>query len=334
MKKSNLVLLIVVVVLTIAVVVIYFWDRGDTQAVYKDFAVEDTASVDKIFLADRNNSVLLEKINGVWMVNGKYNAREDFINVLLKTFHDIEVSAPVSKSKLDMVMKSLSVKGIKTQIYQNGDLTKTYYVGGVTPNNTGTYMIMEGSELPFVTHIPGFSGYLTVRYLPDVKEWRERIIFNYDYKDIAKVTVDYPQNSSSGFVISSYGNNEFQLTNIDGTPVEFDVDTLAIKTYLGSVKFLGFEAFISEDLQEHKLDSLLNEPMTGRFMIEDQQGNLNSFRTYPRQNINNAFDDDGNLYKWDIDRLYGIVHDDSEVVLLQYYTIDHILWDINRFRLK
>jgi len=334
MKKSNLVLLIVVIVLTIAVLVIYFWDNGKEQTVLRDFAVEDTASVDKIFLADRNSSVLLEKIDGVWMVNGEYRARKDYIFVLLSTMKKIEVTAPVSESKLDKVLKDLSVKGIKTQIYQNGELSKTYYVGGVTQDNTGTYMIMEGSELPFVTHVPGFAGYLSVRYLPDVKEWRERIIFDYQYDEIAKVKVEYPKNPESGFIVYSYGDNKFGLTKIDGSAVGFSIDSMSVKEYFGRIKFLGFEAFINEDLQEVRRDSLMGEVMATRMEIEDREGNVNSFRAYLRPNTSGSRDDDGNLYEWDIDRLYGIVHDDSEVVLLQHYIMDPITWEIDRFRVQ
>ena len=130
MKKSNLILLIALIVLIGVVVVVYFHDKGETKSVFRDFVVEDTASIDKIFLADRNSSVTLERINNVWMVNGKYPARKDYINVLLTTMRNLEVTAPVPEAKLDKVLKDLSVTGIKTQIYQNGKLYKTYYVGG------------------------------------------------------------------------------------------------------------------------------------------------------------------------------------------------------------
>jgi hypothetical protein len=333
MKKSNVVLLIIVVVLAAIVAVVYFWENADEQKVLRDFAVEDTASIDKIFLANRNSSVTLEKIDGVWMVNKEYLVRKDLINVLLSTIRNVEVSSPVPDAKLDKVLKDLSVTGIKAQIYQKGDLVKTYYVGGVTPDNTGTYMIMEGSDLPFVTQISGFTGYLTVRYLPDVNEWRSRVVFNYRFDQIAKVAVEYPRNPEDGFTVYSNGDNTYGITKPDGSPVNFAVDTVQIKEYIGRVKFIGFEALISEEFQEHKLDSLLKEPMAVRYEVEDRSGKVTSFRAYLRKNINQAVDDEGNLYDWDIDRLYGVINDDSEVIFLQYYILDPISWSIQNFRL-
>lgn len=335
MKKSNLVLLVIVVVLTIIVVTLYFRNNVDKQSVLRDFAVEDTARITKIFLADKNdNSVKLEKIDGVWYVNDIYKARKDFINVLLTTIKNVEVNAPVPEASLDKVLKELSVKGIKTEIYQDDKLVKTYYVGGVTQNSTGTYMILEGSDLPFVMHIPGFAGYLTVRYLPDVKEWRERIIFNYRFENIAKVIVDYGKNPSDGFILHNYGDNKYGVVRADESAVDFLVDTVAIKEYLSAIKFIAYEALISENLQKHKLDSLSKEPMIAKFEIEDKKGNSKSFKIYYRQNVNIVVDEQGIPYDWDVDRLYGIVNNDTEVVFLQYYVLDPITKTINDFNLN
>ena len=335
MKKSNLVLLVVVVVLTILVVTLYLTKNIDKQSVLRDFAVEDTASISKIFLADKNNnSVTLERIDGVWYVNETYKARKDFIDVLLSTIKNVEVSAPVPEASLNKVLKDLSVTGIKAEIYVDDKIAKTYYVGGVTQNSTGTYMILEGSDFPFVMQIPGFAGYLTVRYLPDVKEWRERVVFNYQFEDMAKVIVDYGLNPDDGFILYNYGDNKFGLTDANGKTVDFPVDTIAIKEYLGRIKFIAFEAFISEELQKHKLDSLSKEPVVGSFKIEDRKGNPKSFEVYLRQNINYAVDEEGVPFEWDIDRVYGIVNDNTEVVLLQYYVIDPITKTINDFNLQ
>lgn len=335
MKKSNLILLIAVVVISAIVAVIYFSENKTTEQVLRDFAVADTAAIDKIFLADKNNnSVLLEREGDHWIVNGEYIARRDFIEVLLYTMKNIEVSSPVPEARLDKVMKSLSVKGIKAEIYQKGELVKTYYVGGVTKDNGGTYMILEGSEQPFILHIPGFAGYLSVRYLPYINEWRERIVFRYDVDEIKKVRVEYPMNPSDSFIAYSYGNNEYGITNLNGGSFDFVIDTMKIKEFISKVKFIGLEAYISEELMDYKRDSLLQETMSARYTVENRDGEEKDVRIYLRQNINQSVDDDGNLYDWDIDNLYGIVNDDKEVVLLQHYIMDPISLTNRSFELK
>jgi hypothetical protein len=324
MKKTNLILIILVVLLTATITVIYIVRNTDKKTVFRDFAVQDTATVDKIFLIDKNNnSVLLERKENFWTANEKYKARRDFTNLLLETIKKLEVSAPVPDSKLDKVLKDLSVSGVKCEIYQNGELSKTYYIGGVTDDNTGTYMIMEESDVPFILRIPGFNGFLNVRYNTEINEWREKIIFNYQFQDIAKVKVEYPGNNSESFIAVSNGNNTFNLTELNGKPVNFRFDTIKVKEFISSCKFIGFEAYIMDSLQQFKCDSLSKQPVLARYTIEDIKGKKRSFKTHYRQNINKYMDDDGNLYAWDIDRLYGVI-DDKEVVLLQYFIIDPI----------
>lgn len=324
MKKTNLILIILVVIVTATVTTIYIVRNTDKKTVFRDFAVQDTATVDKIFLIDKNNnSVLLERKENFWTANEIYRARRDFTNILLETIKRLEVSAPVPDTKLDKVLKDLSVSGVKCEIYQNGELSKTYYIGGVTDDNTGTYMILEGSDVPFILRIPGFNGFLNVRYNTEINEWREKIIFNYQFQEIAKVKVEYPGNNNESFIAISNGDNTFNLTEINGKPVGFRFDTIKVKEFISSCKFIGFEAYIMDSLQQFKRDSLNKQPILSKYTIEDFKGKKKIFKTHYRQNINKYMDDDGKLYDWDIDRLYGVI-DDKEVVLLQYYIIDPI----------
>jgi len=334
MKKTNVILVVLVVVLAGIGITVYLTRNSDSKKVYRDFAVQDTASIDKIFLADKSNkTVLLERKDNYWTVNEKYKARRDFVNILLETLCKVEVKSPVPESKLKKVLSDLSVSGIKAEIYQKGELVKTYYVGGVTDDNTGTYMIMEGSDVPFIMHIPGFNGFLTIRYIPEVNEWRERQVFNYNVKDIAKVTVEYPSMPEASFVAVSNGDNTFSLTNVDGSAVDFEYDGLLVKEYMSRCKFLGFEAYIMDELQESKRDSLLKQPVVAKISVLDTKGKTQALKTYYRQNINQAMDDDGKLYEYDIDRLYGIIND-KEVVLLQYYIIDPLTVKKSDFAVK
>jgi hypothetical protein len=184
-------------------------------------------------------------------------------------------------------------------------------------------MILEGSDIPFILRIPGFNGFLNVRYNTEINEWREKIIFNYQFQDIAKVKVEYPGAPSQSFIAINNGDNTFNLTEINGKPVDFRFDTIKVKEFIASCKFVGFEAYIMDSLQQFKLDSLSTQPILARYTIEDFKAKKKSFKTHYRQNINQYMDDDGKLYDWDIDRLYGVI-DDKEVVLLQYYIIDPI----------
>ena len=322
MKKTNLLLLIVIVILIIVSIAIFFVRNYDSQSTLRDFAVEDTASITKIFLANKSGSaVTLERNGNGWTVNQQYTARRDFVNNLLTTIKKIEVSSPVSAAKMDRVMKDLAVQGIKVEIYQDDKLVKTYYVGGVTEDNNGAYMILENSDKPFILSRPGFTGYLTVHYLPELSEWRERIAFNYNIDDIAKVYVEYPDKDES-FIAERLGENSYNLKNIDGSSINEPFDTLRVKEFVSRIKFVGFETYILDSLQSEKRDSLQKTQMMASFTIEDKTGAKSRLLTYRHPNTTGLFDPQGNLFEYDIDNLYGIIN--GEVVILQYPIIDPI----------
>src|SRR5437016_379839 len=73
--------------------------KGTIKQSLRDFAVQDTASITKIFLADRdNNTTTLQKVKpGMWKLNDKYFARNDAVSLLLYTIKMLEVKQPVGK---------------------------------------------------------------------------------------------------------------------------------------------------------------------------------------------------------------------------------------------
>jgi hypothetical protein len=346
MKKSTLYTLIVFIVLLSMAIVVFFnkynivklekdgkWhinEKTGTLKSLRDFAIEDTASIDKIFMADKsNNTILLERKSNYWTVNGDFRARRDFTNTLLETIHRVEVLEPVPEAKLDYVLRSLSVNSIKVEIYQKGKLTKTYFVGGVDQNNTGTYMLIEGSSEPFVTHIPGFTGFLTTRFNTGIYEWRDRVIVNYSYPEIAAISIEYPDKQS--FKCEKHPDNTCKLYKLPGMEAVTLFDTTAVKDFMARFKFVAFESFLNATMPTKKRDSVLSTPMLCKYTIEDIYGKTTSFKTYTRPNIKKQFDDQGELYDFDVERLYGFINNNDDMVLMQYFIVDPLTKELDDF---
>jgi hypothetical protein len=92
-------------------------------------------------------------------------------------------------------------------------LIKAFRVGGVTPDERGTYMIMDGSRQPFVVHIPSWDGALRSRYTLQLADWRDRGFMNLKAEDITSVRVEYPQQKSQSFILNRNGD-KFTLTPV------------------------------------------------------------------------------------------------------------------------
>ncbi|MGZ4033712.1 MAG: hypothetical protein ACXVP4_02520, partial [Bacteroidia bacterium] len=207
MKRNRIAIILVIILGSASFWYIVNNRKSTLNAEMRNFAVADTASITKIFLADKEGrTITLERHpEGNWTVNQKYAVRMDALQTLLETIKRVDVKEPVGKKAQDNVIKRLAAKAVKCEIYQNDVLTKAYYVGTETQDNTGTFMIkidpetMKTAEKPFVTYIPGFEGYLTTRYFTEEQGWRDRTVFKYNPLDIKSVKMETPLSPEKGY---------------------------------------------------------------------------------------------------------------------------------------
>lgn len=195
----------------------YAWtksgQKGSHIAWDMDFPVRNTNDIGKIFIADRRGqTALLERKGDAWVYNGQYPARQTAVNLLLETISKINVQYIPPDNATPQMVKETAADGIKVEIYdRQGKAMKVYYVGGVTADEKGTIMMMEGSEHPYVMHIPSFVGQVRVRYLLGDDNWRDRNVFEEKPENIQQITVQYPQRKTESFVLEKKENAEYTV---------------------------------------------------------------------------------------------------------------------------
>lgn len=178
-----------------------------------DFPVQNTNEIGKIFIADRKGqTATLERQKDKWIYNGKFQARTTAMDLLLETVSKLNVQYIPPDVATDGMVKEIAADGLKVEIYdRGGKAMKVYYIGGVTSDGHGTIMMMEGSEHPYVMHIPSFIGQLRVRYGVGDEFWRDRTIFEEKPEDIQQIDVEYPQRKSDSFVLEKKGDAEYAV---------------------------------------------------------------------------------------------------------------------------
>lgn len=249
MKKSTSLLVWVVAILGLLTgFYLYSKRSGQTRVeAERQFAVKDTDQIYRIFLADRGGtSADLVRKGDHWWYNGKYKARPNAVDNLLETIRRVEVRYRPAKALEAQMIQDLGTNGIKVEIFgRNGQKIKGYYVGGVTPDETGTYMIMEDQEQPFVTHMPGFQGALRVRYLIKERDWRDRTVFSVSIDDIDAVSIEYPLQKNKSFRIERSGKVWKVIPFYDITPV---IRRPLQKGYVEGF-LAGFENLVAESFE-------------------------------------------------------------------------------------
>ena len=332
MKKRNLVYLTLIIILGVFLIFLVFnKEKSTIKQELRDFAIKDTASIDQIFMVDKqNNKLLLEKKENGWIVNKKFVARQDAINTLLETLYGIEVKYPVPRSAQNNVVKQLSAKSVKVEIYSNNRLIKTIYVGGPTQDQVGTYMLIENSTVPMVVYIPGFNGYLTPRFYVNENQWKAPIIFKYKYTDIYSVTVEHPREPEKSFKAINNGN-VYKLIRLSDNSEVSNFDTMAVKLFIGKFKNVNYDIALSQ-MEKNKRDSIIKTQPLYIFTVEDINHNKRTLKTYLKKNVFTGMKESiPDQPEYDVDNMYGWIPDDSLFVLVQYFVFDNLIRSIDDF---
>jgi len=347
MKRNYLRILITLLLVILAVILLFNNRKGTLRSKENDFAVSDTSNITRFFFADKQNrTVKIERMeDGSWRLNDKYEAGMDAVNTMLKTFISIDIKTPLAKAARNNIIRLLSAKSVKVEIYQRVyriDLfgrirlfphekrTKTYYVGDATQDNMGTYMLMEGSEEPYVLYIPGLRGFVATRYSTREADWRSHSIFNSRLSDIRQISIEYSQTPEHSFSILNNGNRNFVVTSLlTSKPLDW-FDTLKVINYFGSYRKINFEVVVS-DLPTVKYDSVTSVTPTFVITLITQSGEKKVLKAWRRKAPEGDIDVEGNPIEWDRDRMYARIEGTNELVVIQYYVFDPILRPLSWF---
>jgi hypothetical protein len=212
-----------------------------------DFAIPDTGSVTRIFIADQHGRKIdLKRTPAGWTVNDIYKAKEHDVNLLLRTFKRVEVKSPVPKAAEAKMLRVMAANGKKVEIYQGGEKpTKIWIVGHGTKDHFGTYALLEKpdegrSNAPFILGMGAFTGTLSSRFHTDLDIWRSSVYFTLDeLRDLASVKLETPLAPANSYSILQSSSGLFSLLDHLGRPYHFD--TVLVKGAVLSTKQLNYE---------------------------------------------------------------------------------------------
>ncbi len=337
MIRQNKVYFIIFIILSIAstILIIQNNKKSTIKAELKDFAIDDTSTINKVFIADKSNRTLLltREMSGEWMVNNKFYARQDMVANMMDLLKRVKVKSPVAEAGMENVIKRMASNSIKVEIYQNNKLSKVFYVGGPTQDMTGTYMLIENSSVPFINFLPGHRGYLSNFFLPIETEWIDRRIFTYNIDDIKSITFEYPLDPTSSLKIEVLGRNEFKIKALETGKYLTEFDTNTVKNVLREFRNIACETFI--ELPSEQMDSIRAKYHLFTVSVENTQGIIRSVRGYEIPLPPGTIDAQTNeIVRSDRDRMYADINGKEQQAIIQYYTFDRITLPLSEYFYK
>lgn len=348
MKKNNRITIIITALLVVIAGVLIWNNRyiSTNRGEESNFQVWDTASVTKIYLADRKErESLLEREPQGWVLNGTYRAHPKQVQYLLTTLYKIRIKMPVSKASHDNIVKQLASQSTKVEIYQNvprinlfnkvklfyhEKRTKVFYVGDATMDSSGTFMLKEGADKAYIVYIPSFRGFITTRFTANPDDWRDHTVFHENMADIQSVAIEFNEDPEGSFRIDNMGKHQYKLTRLCDNK-DLPYDTLKVINFMSSFGDLRFEALFTNSLPQERIDSITSSPYVHHVILTDKEGNTQDMKTFKKLVMNGVTDFGGDYGEVDHDRMYALIEGGKDFVLIQNYVFDKVLHDVRYF---
>ena len=236
--NKRIVILITILIVSVS---IYLLNKNkyDKSTISKEniFHLDNTSSISRIFLSDREGNIIdLTKKNNNWIVNEKFEVRNDAIETLLSTIQKIRIKNPVSKSGYKNVMKYLATTGINVEIFEHDKMIKSYIIGSSTPDHLATYMIIKNNKTPYAIHIPGFNGFLSPRYgvqnnILNQNLWRSTKVFDLKSNEIKKIKYSDLIDSKNSYLLTS---NPVEVRDLNNNYINYN--NIKVQRLLNSFK--------------------------------------------------------------------------------------------------
>jgi hypothetical protein len=327
--RKTILYLVILLVLGFGVWYFLFRDAGSPfSASDAGFTFKDTAAIGKVFITSNNGeSILAERTNTGWVVDKKYRALPSTVNLVLATLCTQTALYPVLKTARENVIKSMSTDAIKVEVYdRKGIKMKAIYIGGTAVNNSGTNMYIEGAGMPYVVTVPGFNGYLTSRFPTSIRNWRDRTIFNLPASEIKSVAITYPGDKSV---------NSFEISQNNGQiAIKADPSIMALDTpnrhragiFLGFFANVNCEGYINglsdNDSTLRAAPKQSSIDVTG---LHGQHQHIDIYWMALNKRSKNVTESDADVPDdYDADRLYAVINDKKDTVVIQTYVFGKI----------
>jgi hypothetical protein len=297
----------------------------------RKFAVEDAEEIYKIFIADRNkNKTTLERNGDHWIYNGKYKARPNAMENLLDAITRVQIKYQPPAKAVKHMISSLATEGIKVEIYnKKNDLIKSYYVGGSTSDERGTFMMMAEADQPYVANIPNWSGNIRFRYNLKGDDWRENVVFSAKPEEVKSIFVQYPKQRNKSFRIDKK-EGKFAVSPFYGiTPKKNqEVSQGKIEQFLINFELVSSRGY---DNSNPEKDSISATIPFAKINLEKSNGKttvLDLYPIMPKQQFDTKTGE--TIPLGEIENYYALLNEEDFIVVSQKI-IQNLLWAYDYF---
>ncbi|MCV9385373.1 DUF4340 domain-containing protein [Reichenbachiella ulvae] len=255
--------LIALVLVSVALFVFDGKGGGSDNIDRTRFLVEDTAAIQSVTINSKAFDLKVEKQEGSWVLNDSLAVDPSVMRVMKSILSQVNVQRPISQLNVEEIRELLRNTGQQVTLELNGE-EKTFFAGG-NVNKTQAYFADADLENIYLVNIPGYNHYLSGIFELTPNQWRDRELFDSNYRSIQNLTIDYADGSQ---LVLEFEDRFFAVNQLQR------IDTAVLMDYLN-----GFEGFLLNDYLSPGMfpsyDSLLQTEPIAKLNLTDIDASKN-----------------------------------------------------------
>ena len=258
------------------------------------FMIRDTTQIEKFQFHSKILDHYFSRQEG-WKINNKFPSDPNLRKMLFTVSKRVKVSRELTGNEKDQLLKRYEEMGTSVILTVDGD-ERSYSVVG-NANKTKTYFI-ENQEV-YQVDIPGYQDFLASIYELKRDQWRDRLVFNGNWRTIQKMEVIYPEKSDKNLLIR-FKETFYEVDDLT------QIDSSAVVAYLNQFEYMQANERISFGFSP-AYDSLAQTPPEVIISLLDIKYKLpreiRIFPQLPGQNIRLIMDQDDELMVFESKRI-------------------------------
>jgi len=325
MKRTYYLIFIFIILLIIAGYLVFRNRSGIFEGVDQEFAIRDTASIRLIEIRSSDHIIILERLEGGWMINRQFPASTNRVKGLLSLISRLKVNSIVPVFIKNEIISRLENEGKRLMILTHRRHPYVTFIYHDTVYTNATYMMAEDSDYAFRMEIRGFQNRDIAGLFVDEKNyWRDHTLFHLRPDEIISVSLYDHKKPENSFYLINNGAGDYQLfTNPDSIEIP-DPDREAIEQYFGYFMKVSFEQFLSARDYD-SIFSIRDEDIDKIITVRDSRFNDTEVKTFIRY-----YQDRKGISEKDLNQLYAVINN-TDTILVKYVELDPVIKEIGYF---
>ena len=258
------------------------------------FMIRDTTQIEKFQFHSKILDHYFSRQEG-WKINNKFPSDPNLRKMLFTVSKRVKVSRALTGNEKSQLLERNEEMGTSVTLTVDGQ-ERFYSVVG-NANKTKTYFI-QNQEV-YQVDIPGYQDFLASIYELKRDQWRDRLVFNGNWRTIQKMEVVYPDKSDNNLLIR-FKETFYEVDGLD------QIDSSAVVAYLNQFEYLQANERISPGFSA-AFDSLSQTSPEVIISLSDIKYKLpiqiRIFPQLPGQNIQLIMDQDDELMVFESKRI-------------------------------